>query len=65
MRWLNGIDDGATTRSSGATKRESIHHVALVVNDSDAALAFYRDVLGLPVVDRPDGANNPGSWLST
>jgi catechol 2,3-dioxygenase-like lactoylglutathione lyase family enzyme len=40
-----------------------IHHVALVVNDPDAAPAFYRDVLGLPVVDRPDGANNPGSWL--
>jgi catechol 2,3-dioxygenase-like lactoylglutathione lyase family enzyme len=40
-----------------------IHHVALVVNDPDAALAFYRDVLGLSVVDRPDGANNPGSWL--
>jgi glyoxylase I family protein len=33
------------------------------VKDADAALAFYRDVLGLPVVDRPDGANSPGSWL--
>jgi glyoxylase I family protein len=41
----------------------SLHHVALVVNDPDAALAFYRDVLGLSVVDRPDGADNPGSWL--
>lgn len=40
-----------------------IHHVALVVNDPDAALAFYRDVLGLTVVERPDGASMPGSWL--
>jgi catechol 2,3-dioxygenase-like lactoylglutathione lyase family enzyme len=40
-----------------------LHHVALVVNDPDAALVFYRDVLGLSVVDRPDGATNPGSWL--
>ena len=40
-----------------------LHHVALVVNDPDAALAFYRDVLGLTVVDRPDGATSPGSWL--
>lgn len=37
--------------------------MALVVNDPDAALAFYRDVLGLQVVGRPDGANDPGSWL--
>jgi len=28
-----------------------LHHVALVVTDPDAALAFYRDVLGLSVVD--------------
>jgi glyoxylase I family protein len=42
---------------------KGIHHVALVVKDADAALAFYRDVLGLSVVDRPDGANSPGSWL--
>ena len=45
------------------SRSKGIHHVALVVKDPDAALAFYRDVLGLPVVDRPDGANNPGSWL--
>jgi catechol 2,3-dioxygenase-like lactoylglutathione lyase family enzyme len=42
---------------------KGFHHVALVVDDPDAALAFYRDVLGLSVVDRPEGARNPGSWL--
>jgi methylmalonyl-CoA/ethylmalonyl-CoA epimerase len=26
-----------------------VHHVAIVVRDLDAALAFYRDTLGLPV----------------
>ena len=41
----------------------AIHHVALVVNDPDEALAFYRDVLGISVIERPDGADNPGSWL--
>ncbi len=40
-----------------------LHHVALVVKDADAAFAFYRDVLGLEAVDRPDGAADPGSWF--
>jgi len=40
-----------------------LHHVALVVDDADAALAFYRDVLGLSVIDRPDGSRHPGAWL--
>ena len=40
-----------------------MHHVALVVTDSDAAFAFYRDVLGLDSVERPDGADLPGSWF--
>jgi catechol 2,3-dioxygenase-like lactoylglutathione lyase family enzyme len=40
-----------------------LHHVALVVDDPDTALAFYRDVLSLPVVERPQGADSPGSWL--
>ena len=45
------------------TEASRLHHVALVVNDADAALAFYRDVLGFTPVERPDGARNPGSWL--
>lgn len=30
----------------------SIHHIAIAVNDLDAALAFYRDGLGLAVSER-------------
>jgi catechol 2,3-dioxygenase-like lactoylglutathione lyase family enzyme len=42
-----------------------IHHVALGVEDPDAAFAFYRDVLGLTPVDRPEGASEraDGSWF--
>ena len=41
-----------------------IHHVALVINDPDAAFAFYRDVLGLEPVERPEGGTgDPGSWF--
>jgi catechol 2,3-dioxygenase-like lactoylglutathione lyase family enzyme len=42
---------------------KGLHHVALAVKDTDSAVAFYRDVLGLSVVDRPDGATNPGAWI--
>ena len=41
-----------------------IHHVALVVKDADAAFEFYRDVLGLAPVKRPEGGTgDPGSWF--
>ncbi len=30
----------------------SIHHIAIAVHDLDAALAFYRDILGLEVTER-------------
>jgi len=40
-----------------------LQHVALVVDDPDAAFVFYRDVLGLKPVDRPDHAPDPGSWF--
>jgi methylmalonyl-CoA/ethylmalonyl-CoA epimerase len=30
----------------------SIHHIAIAVRDLDAALAFYRDTLGLEVTER-------------
>lgn len=40
-----------------------IHHVAICVDDLDAALRFYIDVLGLRQADRPDSLPNPGAWL--
>ena len=39
-----------------AVEPKRIHHVALAVDDSDAAFTFYRDVLGLEPVERPEGA---------
>lgn len=42
---------------------EEIHHCSLLVDDTDAALAFYRDLLGLEVdAARPD-LGYPGAWL--
>ena len=39
-----------------------LHHVAICVTDEDEALAFYRDVLGLAELPRPD-FGFPGLWL--
>lgn len=40
-----------------------VHHVSINVDDVDAALAFYVDVLGLELrPDRPD-FGFPGAWL--
>ena len=33
---------------------DGIHHIAIVVREIDAALAFYRDALGLEVAERRD-----------
>ena len=43
-------------------KPSGIHHVAICVRDEDEALAFYRDVLGLTVLPRPDFGFG-GYWL--
>jgi glyoxylase I family protein len=41
----------------------AIHHVSLIVADTDRSLAFYRDLLGLEQDDgRPD-LGYPGAWL--
>lgn len=41
----------------------AVHHVSINVEDIDAALAFYTDVLGLvPRTDRPDFGFG-GAWL--
>jgi len=40
-----------------------LHHVSLIVNDTELALGFYQGVLGLSVVEgRPD-LGYPGAWL--
>lgn len=42
----------------------AIHHVSLIVSDTERALTFYRDLLGLQVdASRPD-LGYPGVWLS-
>jgi methylmalonyl-CoA/ethylmalonyl-CoA epimerase len=39
-------------------------HVAVMVDDLDAALAFYRDTLGFTLLPRPDfGPGTDGAWL--
>jgi glyoxylase I family protein len=40
-----------------------LDHVAVVVTDVPRAIAFYRDVLGLPEVPRPATFDFPGAWL--
>jgi catechol 2,3-dioxygenase-like lactoylglutathione lyase family enzyme len=42
-------------------KPAGVHHVAICVTDAEAALAFYRDVLGMEQLPRPD--LGPGYWL--
>jgi glyoxylase I family protein len=40
----------------------AVDHVSVMVADVAAARTFYRDVLGLPEVTRPD-LGFPGAWL--
>ncbi|QFY88095.1 VOC family protein [Magnetovirga frankeli] len=43
---------------------KALHHVSLLVADTQRALAFYRDLLGLePDPQRPD-LGYPGAWLN-
>lgn len=41
----------------------AIHHISLIVTETERALAFYHGLLGLPLAKRPD-LNFPGAWLS-
>jgi glyoxylase I family protein len=42
---------------------QDIHHCSLIVSDTETALHFYHDVLGMPVnPDRPD-LGYKGAWL--
>jgi glyoxylase I family protein len=42
-------------------KPSGLHHVSICVRDADAALEFYRDVMGMTQLPRPD--LGPGHWL--
>ena len=42
-------------------KPAGVHHVAICVADAQKGLAFYRDVLGMTQLPRPD--IGPGYWL--
>lgn len=48
-------------------KVEGLHHVAIRCSDLDRCEAFYRDVLGLPVLRRwpAEGGGDRSVWLST
>lgn len=39
-----------------------IHHVSLMVNDVDAAMGFYRDLIGMEELERPPFEFD-GAWL--
>ena len=43
-------------------KIHAIHHSSIIVSDTGRALAFYRDLLGIPTCERPD-LGFPGAWL--
>jgi glyoxylase I family protein len=42
---------------------QRIHHVSLVVSDTERALAFYRDLLGMSLVEERPALGFPGAWL--
>jgi len=42
----------------------AIQHVSVMVADTERALVFYRDVLGLPVDPQRPDLGYPGAWLT-
>jgi catechol 2,3-dioxygenase-like lactoylglutathione lyase family enzyme len=44
-------------------KLTGIHHVSILVPDMEAAVAWYRDVLGLKEVKRPSNFVTPVRWF--
>ena len=43
-------------------KIHAIHHASIIVSETENALAFYRDLLGIEQCERPD-LGFPGAWL--
>lgn len=41
----------------------AIHHASVIVQDTQRALVFYRDTLGLPVDPARPDLGYPGAWL--
>lgn len=39
-----------------------LHHVSLLVANTARSLTFYHDILGMPILERPD-LGYPGAWL--
>ncbi len=48
--------------AGGVVKNAKLHHVALVTNNLQRAIAFYRDVLQLEQVARP-AFKSEGAWM--
>src|ERR1700751_5121928 len=59
----SGTADAARRlRQNRARKPAGVHHVAICVADAHKGLAFYRDVLGMTQLPRPD--LGPAYWLA-
>lgn len=43
---------------------DDLHHVSVIVANTEQALGFYRDLLGLAVVPERPELGYPGAWLS-
>lgn len=41
----------------------ALHHVSIIVGNTEAALTFYRDLLGLTVDESRPDLGYPGAWL--
>jgi glyoxylase I family protein len=42
---------------------QELHHASLLVADTERSLRFYRDVLGLQVIEERPDLGYPGAWL--
>ena len=52
------------SRRQAASRVTGIHHVSLIVADTERALRFYRDLLGLGRDEQRPDLGYPGAWLN-